>query len=117
MDAAPKSEASGRHSSLRYKFIALVGNEFVRAATAADTIVGVQPKLVIEPGTESELAEVLRLSNEAGLVGIPRGGGTKPRWGNPPGRAELVFVTAPPNENIQKSRGRLTRTVATLFDH
>ncbi len=111
MDAATKSEASGLHSSLRYKFIALVGNEFVRAATAADTIVGVQPKLVIEPGTESELAEVLRLSNEAGLVVIPRGGGTKPGWGNPPARADLILSTARLNEIIEYAWADLTVTV------
>src|SRR5258708_14922984 len=94
MDVATKSEASGLHGSLRYKFIALVGNEFVRAATAADTIVGVQPKLVIEPGTESELAEVLRLSNEAGLVAISRGGGTKPGLGKPARAPALILSTA-----------------------
>jgi glycolate dehydrogenase FAD-binding subunit len=94
MDAATKSEASGLHSSLRYKFMALVGNEYVRAATAADAVAGVQPKLVIEPGTETELAEVLRLSNEAGLAVIPRGGGTKLGWGNRPARADLILSTA-----------------------
>jgi len=73
MDAATKSESSGLHSSLRYKIIAMVGNENVHAATAADTIAGVQPKLVIEPGTGSELAEVLRLANEAGAGGDSAG--------------------------------------------
>src|SRR5260370_4998850 len=111
MDAATKSEASGLHSSLRYKFIALVGNEFVRAATAADTIVGVQPKLVIEPGTESELAEVLRLSNEAGVAVIPRGGGTKNGWGNTPARAGFVFLKARLKEIIGKARAELTVTL------
>src|SRR6266849_4706084 len=111
MDAATKSEASGLHSSLRYKFIALVGNEFVRAATAADTIVGVQPKLVIEPGTESELAEVLRLSNEAGLAVIPRGGGTKLGWGNPPARADLILSTARLNEILEYAWADLTVSV------
>jgi glycolate oxidase FAD binding subunit len=111
MDAATKSEASGLHSSLRYKFIALVGNEFVRAATAADTIVGVQPKLVIEPGTESELAEVLRLSNEAGLALIPRGGGTKLGWGNPPARADFILSTARMTEIIEYAWADLTVTV------
>src|SRR5712664_3375915 len=111
MDAATKSEAGGLHSSLRYKFIALVGNEFVRAATAADTIVGVQPKLVIEPGTESELAEVLRLSNEAGLVVIPRGGGTKLGWGNPPARADLILSTARMSEIIEHAWADLTVSV------
>src|SRR5216684_136118 len=111
MDAATKSEASGLHSALRYKFIALVGNEYLRAASAADAVAGVQPKLVIEPGTESELAEVLRLSNEAGLAVIPRGGGTKLGWGNPPARADLILSTARLTEIIEHAWADLTVSV------
>src|SRR5216683_1260686 len=111
MDAATKSEASGLHSALRYKFIALVGNEYLRAASAADAVAGVQPKLVIEPGTESELAEVLRLSNEVGLAVIPRGGGTKLGWGNPPARADFILSTARLNEIIEYAWADLTVTV------
>jgi glycolate oxidase FAD binding subunit len=111
MDAATKSEASGLHSSLRYKFIALVGNEYVRAATAADAVAGVRPKLVIEPGTETELAEVLRLSNEAGLAVIPRGGGTKLGWGNRPARADLILSTARLTGIIEHAWADLTVSV------
>jgi len=111
MDAATKSEASGLHSALRYKFIALVGNEYARAATAADAVAGAQPNLVIEPGTEGELAEILRLSNEAGLAVIPRGGGTKLGWGNPPARADLILSTARLNEIIEHAWADLTVTV------
>jgi glycolate oxidase FAD binding subunit len=111
MDAATKSEASGLHSSLRYKFIALVGNEYVRAATAADAVAGVRPKLVIEPGTETELAEVLRLSNEAGLAVIPRGGGTKLGWGNRPTRADLILSTARLTGIIEHAWADLTVSV------
>ena len=111
MDAATKSEASGLHSALRYKFIALVGNEFVRAATAADAAAGAQPKLVIEPGTERELAEILRLSNEAGLAVIPRGGGTKLGWGNSPARADMILSTARMTEIIEHAWADLTVTV------
>jgi glycolate oxidase FAD binding subunit len=111
MDSATKSEASGLHSSLRYKFIALVGNEYVRAATAADAVAGVQPKLVIEPGAESELAEILRLSNEAGLAVIPRGGGTKLGWGNAPARADLILSTARLTEVIEHAWADLTVSV------
>ena len=111
MDAATKSEASGLHSSLRYKFMALVGNEYVRAATAADAVAGVQPKLVIEPGTETELAEVLRLSNEAGLAVIPRGGGTKLGWGNRPARADLILSTARLTGIIEHAWADLTVSV------
>jgi glycolate oxidase FAD binding subunit len=111
MDAATKHEASVLHSALRYKFIALVGNENVRAATAADAVAGVQPKLVIEAGTESEISEILRLSNVAGLAVIPRGSGTKLGWGNPPTRADLILSTARLNEIIEHAWADLTVTV------
>jgi len=111
MDAATKSEASGLHSALRYKFIALVGNENVHPATAADAFAGAQPRLVIEPGTETELAEVLRFSNEAGLAVIPRGGGTKLGWGNAPARADLILSTARLTEIIEHAWADLTVSV------
>jgi glycolate oxidase FAD binding subunit len=66
---------------------------------------------VVEPGTERELAEVLRLSNEAGLAVIPRGGGTKLGWGNPPARADLILSTARLNEIIEHAWADLTVTV------
>jgi len=111
MDAAIKSEASSLHSAQRYKFIALVGNEYVRAATAADAVAGAQPTLVIEPGTERELSEALRLSNEAGLAVIPRGGGTKLGWGNPPARADLILSTARLSKIIEHAWADLTVSV------
>src|SRR5437588_453992 len=111
MDAAIKSEPSGLHSVLRYKLIALVGNEYVRAATAADAVARAQPKLVIEPGTERELAEILRLSNEAGLAVIPRGGGTKLGWGNSPARADLILSTVRMTEIIEHAWADLTVSV------
>src|SRR5213594_4416531 len=110
MDAATKPEASGLHSALRHKFMAIVGNENVHAATAADAVAGVQPKLVIEPGAERELAEILRLSNEAGLAVIPRGNGTKLGWGNPPTRADLILSTTRLNEIIEHAWADLTVT-------
>ncbi len=111
MDAATKSEASGLHSALRDKFIALVGNEYVRAATAIDAVAGVHSKLVIEPRTEQELAEILRLSNEAGLAVIPRGGGTKLGWGNPPARADLILSTSRLVKIIEHAWADLTVSV------
>jgi len=98
-------------ATLRYKFIALVGNEYVRAGPAADAVAGAQPNLMIEPGTERELAEVLRLSNEAGLAVIPRGGGTKLGWGNSPARADLILSTARLTKIIEHAWADLTVTV------
>src|SRR2546426_11962925 len=111
MDAATKPEAGGLHSALRYKFIALAGSGYAWSATAADAVVGVQPKLVIEPGTERELAEILRLSNEAGLAVIPRGGGTKLGWGNSLARADVILSTARMTEIIEHAWADLTVNV------
>ncbi len=111
MDAATKSEASAQLAALRDKFIALAGSGYARSATAADAVAGVQPKLVIEPGTEQELAEILRLSNEAGLAVIPRGGGTKLGWGNSPARADLIVLTSRLAKIIEHAWADLTVSV------
>ena len=60
---------------------------------------------------ERELAEVLRLSNEAGLAVIPRGGGTKIEWGNAPARADLILSTARLTEIIEHAWADLTVSV------
>jgi glycolate oxidase FAD binding subunit len=108
MDAATKSQPAGLTSALRYKFIAILGPDHVHAASPADEILGVQPKFVVLPGSESELAEILRLSNEAGLAVIPRGGGTKIAWGNPPSRADLILSTARLNNVLEHASSDLT---------
>src|SRR5260370_23248040 len=111
MDAATKHEAGGLHSALHDKFIALAGNGHARSATAADAVAGMQPKLVAEPGSAQELAEILRLSSEAGLSVIPRGGGTKLGWGNSPARADLILSTARLTEIIEHAWADLTVSV------
>jgi glycolate oxidase FAD binding subunit len=111
MDAATKSQPAGLTSALRYKFIAILGPDHVHPASPSDEILGVQPKLVVLPGSESELAEILRLSNEAGLAVIPRGGGTKIAWGNPPARADLILSTARLNNVLEHASSDLTVTV------
>jgi glycolate oxidase FAD binding subunit len=111
MDVAAKSQPAGLNSALRYKFIAILGPDHVHSASPSDEILGVQPKLVVLPGSESELAEILRLSNEAGLAVIPRGGGTKISWGNPPARADLILSTARLNNVLEHASSDLTVTV------
>jgi glycolate oxidase FAD binding subunit len=111
MDAATPSQLAALHSSFRYKLISFIGPEHVRAASAADAIAGVQPKVLVAPSNERELVEVLRLSNEAGLAVIPCGGGTKHGWGNPPSRADLVLSTARLNEITEHAWADLTVTV------
>ena len=111
MDAATKSSSAVLHSSLRYKFIGLVGPDHVHPAGPSDEVLGVQPKLVVVPGSDDQLAEILRLSNEAGLAVIPRGGATKIAWGNPPSRADLILSTARLNNVLEHASSDLTVTV------
>jgi glycolate oxidase FAD binding subunit len=89
----------------------IVSAEHVRAAEIAEVVCGKQAKFVVEPGDEQELAKVLRLANEAGLGVIPRGGGTKLAWGNPPKRADVVLSTARLNHIIEHAWSDLTATV------
>ncbi|HXO43391.1 MAG TPA: FAD-binding oxidoreductase, partial [Thermoanaerobaculia bacterium] len=73
---------------------AVLGEEHLRAATAADAVDGVAPRMVAEPGTAEELARCLRWARGAGLKVTPRGGGTKLGWGNPPAACDLLLSTA-----------------------
>src|SRR5882672_2243335 len=111
MDAAAQSHSAALLSSLRYKLISFLGQEHVHAASASDVVAGVQPKLVLVPGNESDLADTFRLVSDAGLAVIPRGGGTKLCWGNPPSRADVVFSTARLNEVTEHAWADLTVSV------
>jgi len=111
MDIAARSASPAISIELREKLTALVGRDHVIPAAASETVSGIQLKLVIEPGNETELAGVLRLANEAGLSVIPRGGGTKLGWGNPPARADLVLSTARLNRVVEHPWADLTVTV------
>lgn len=98
-------------STLTERLTVILGPENVSSAAFADAVAGVQPKLVVEPGTAQELAEILRLSNAAGLAVIPRGGGTKLAWGNPPSHADLILSTARLNKILEHAWADLTVTV------
>ena len=87
---------------------AVAGAERLRAAGAVDDIMGVQPQMVFEPDTETELAAALRCGDAAGLGVVPRGGGTKIGWGNPPTRADLILSTARLNRVIEHAWADLT---------
>lgn len=102
---------AGIPSALRYKLIAIVGPDHVHPAIPSDEILGVQPKLVVAPSSENDIAEILRLSNEAGLAVIPRGGLTKLGWGNPPARADIILSTARLNHVLEHAWADLTVTV------
>jgi glycolate oxidase FAD binding subunit len=107
MDASVSSKASSK-STFESDVREIVTAKYVRMATADDAIAGVQPSIVVEPGNERELAKVLKLANAAGLAVIPRGGGTKQEWGNPPKRADVIVSTARLNRVIEHAWADLT---------
>ncbi len=90
---------------------ATVGPERLRAAGAGDGVAGVQPQMVFEPDSETELAAALRCADVAGFGVVPRGGGTKAGWGNPPVRTDLVISTARLNRVIEHAWEDLTVSV------
>src|SRR5262250_1117896 len=98
-------------STIEEKLRSIVGVRHFRAATASDTVSGVEPKFVAEPASEQELAALLSSANEAQIAVIPRGGGTKLAWGNPPKRADLVLSTARLNRVLEHAWADLTVSV------
>ncbi|MDP9112649.1 MAG: FAD-binding oxidoreductase [Acidobacteriota bacterium] len=66
---------------------------------------------IVEPQSEEEAAEILRAANEDGASVIPRGGGTKSDWGNPPRRTDVMLSTVNLNRVIEHAWADLTVTV------
>lgn len=93
------------------EFRAILAADSVRAATPVDAVGGFQPRLVLEPSDEKELAAALRCANDAGLAAIPRGGGTKLAWGNAPTRADAILSTRRLDKIIEHVWADLTVTV------
>jgi glycolate oxidase FAD binding subunit len=97
--------------ALEQDFRAILVPDSIRSATPADAVAGVQPRLILEPATEQQLAAALCVANEAGLAVIPRGGGTKLGWGNTPKRADVILSTARLNKIIEHPWADLTVSV------
>ena len=109
MDASVSAKATANTFEADAREI--VTARYVRAAGESDAVAGVQPRFVVEPGSEQELAKVLKLANAARLAVIPRGGGTKLEWGNPPARADVILSTARLNRVIEHAWADLTVSV------
>lgn len=117
---SPKDSDEGQRShstamlgtkSIQEELQVIVGSGNLRPAGEGDAICGVIPRFVVEPENEQQAAAVLAAANAAGLGVVPRGGGTKLEWGNPPNRADLVFSTARLNRIIEHAWADLTVTV------
>lgn len=66
---------------------------------------------VVEPASEEEVSTALRCADQEGLAVIPRGGGTKLDWGNPPSRADVILSTAKLHRVLEHAWADLTVTV------
>ena len=98
-------------SAIEEKLRETVGAQNLRAATASDSVCGVQPQFVAEPETEEQLASLLCCANEADVSIIPRGGGTKLDWGNAPTKGEVILSTARLDRILEHAWADLTATV------
>jgi len=86
--------------SLQSALEPLVGR-WVRPAQDEDSIVGMQPQVVVEPGNEEEVAAVLAFANKQGLRVLIRGGGTQLGLGNPPTGGDILLSTTRLNAIVE----------------
>src|SRR5260370_24049400 len=96
--------------SLQETLGTLVGAH-VRPATESDSVAGVQPQFVVEPGTEEEVAKVLAFANREGLKVLVRGGGTQLNTGLPPAGGDVLLSTARLNTVVEHAPHDMTVTV------
>ena len=92
----------------------IVGEEHVRQTFDADAVDGVEPSLVVEPGTIAETSEVMKLASREGLSVSPRGAdqdgprqSSEGRRLNPKHRAYGSIVVAVPGDQIVRTQAGL----------
>ena len=110
-DASASARTTQSIASFEAAARPIAGTENVRSARDSDSVAGVQPSLIVSPRDETQLAQILKAANDASLVVIPRGGGTKRAWGNPPQRADVILSTARLNAVVEHAHADLTVTV------
>ncbi len=82
-----------------------------RPATAADTVAGVRPTVVVEPTNENEVAAILAFADAEGLKVVIRGGGTQLGLGTPPTGADILLSTRGLARLVEHEPGDMTATV------
>jgi len=83
------------HGALRARLEEIVGASQVAsgaAAAAAFAVDGQVPGLVARPGTQEQVAQVVRACAGAGAAMVPWGGGTAMGLGNAPARLDVVVA-------------------------
>jgi glycolate oxidase FAD binding subunit len=79
----------------------------VRVGEDADRVDGVVVGLVARPRSTAEVSEVMRAAAAERLSVVPRSRGTKMRWGNPPGSADLVVDLSAMDQVLDHQAGDL----------
>src|SRR5690348_12556688 len=75
---------------------------------ARPRVAGVPADMIAVPGNAEEIAAIVRRCSSAGVAVIPRGDGTKLRWGNPPRAANLILSTQRLNRLVEHAHSDLT---------
>ena len=88
---------------------ALVGGR-ARAAEPSDAVAGVQPKVIVEPASEEEVAAVLAAANRDALKVLVRGGGTQLGLGFPPEGGDILLSTTRLDRVVEYNPQDLTVT-------
>lgn len=78
--------------SLRQTLSGLLSHP-VREAGPHDAVAGAQPRVVVEPATEDEVAAVVSLADRDGLKVLVRGGGTQLGLGSSPTGGDILLST------------------------
>jgi glycolate oxidase FAD binding subunit len=89
----------------------LADSGLVRPAADYEAFEGISPRWVAEPADQEQLARILSEASRAAVKVIPRGGGTKLGWGNPPAGADLVLSTRRLGRVLEHAAADMTATV------
>ncbi|MFL5661686.1 MAG: FAD-binding oxidoreductase [Ktedonobacteraceae bacterium] len=83
----------------------------VQLVTESDIVAGVQPYVVVAPGSEQEVASVLAYANRERLKVLVRGGGTQLNTGLPPKDGDILLSTRRLNQVVEYAPHDMTVTV------
>ena len=86
---------------------ALDGAGEVREAGPDDVVDGVRARAVARPASVAAVSALLTEASRAGLVTVPRGGGTALDWGAPPERVDVLLDTTALDRVVEHEAGDL----------
>ena len=83
----------------------------VTPAAPRDAVAGVMPSWVASPASVEEASAVVRAAADHDLAVVPRGGGTKLGWGEPPRRCDVVIDMLRMDRVLEHAAGDLVARV------